>query len=600
MQYRRGGGCSTGGLVATDEKIILRFEAITSELDSALNRLDNKVGETAKRSSMIGGAIGAALGGVALKAVDFAVSSLTGAITSAGDLAESVDKVGLVFGDSSSIITDYADQMAADFGKPKGVILEAAANIGGIGKQIGMTLAESAKFGTGLVQLAADAASFHNVPLEESLVAIRSGLTGEMEPLKRFGVFIDEAAVKTEAARMAGGKLTGALTNQQKVLARQSLITKQLADAQGNLALTSGSFANQVASLQGRWTNFTTAIMSKVIPAFTPLVAGLSETIEWFQTFVDTTGGYMGEWHNTVVSIVGPFVSAYMEALGAIGGAFMELVSAVGGMLGEMGGDWGATMTAIGGWLKRVGEDVTGFWNGVAVVFRNLGAIFTLSGLEIATWAHQAGEAFAHVGKVADDYWKYLKSFGSDPIEVSIVPTFTDPYADAKQAQRDRMQATESAATARRTARSDMSESDWDSLITGSSRDMSESEWNSLVTGSADASDNDYDLGDDYLAGSSEVGIDPVTGMKMSDFEKDQARRRKELDGENPKNDVDKGKGVEGVTTVGVAEFARSLQQAAGKGDLQKDQLSEQKRQSKFLENIDKNLGKPQYALMGA
>ena len=50
-----------------------------------------------------------------------------------------------------------------------------------------------------LVELAADLASFNNTSPEDALLALRSGLSGETEPLKRYGIAINDARLKQEA-----------------------------------------------------------------------------------------------------------------------------------------------------------------------------------------------------------------------------------------------------------------------------------------------------------------------------------------------------------------------------------------------------------------
>ncbi|MCV6900945.1 hypothetical protein OE165_28330, partial [Escherichia coli] len=78
-----------------------------------------------------------------------------------------------------------------------------------------------------------DASSFYNVPLESALEKIRSGLVGEAEPLRAFGVLLSEAAVKQQALAMGVRPVNGELSEQEKVMARVELITKGLNKAQG-------------------------------------------------------------------------------------------------------------------------------------------------------------------------------------------------------------------------------------------------------------------------------------------------------------------------------------------------------------------------------
>lgn len=103
---------------------------------------------------------------------------------------------------------------------------------------------------TNLVKLAEDMASYYNISSEEAFVKIRAGLTGETEPLKAIGILVDEQTTK-QYAYAAGIAETGeALTQQQKVLARYTALMAQTGLAQGDLARTMESPANQLRTLK--------------------------------------------------------------------------------------------------------------------------------------------------------------------------------------------------------------------------------------------------------------------------------------------------------------------------------------------------------------
>jgi hypothetical protein len=177
---------------------------------------------------------------------------LMGATESAGDLNETLSKVGVVFGGSAGKVIGFADDMAGKFGLVKREMMDAAASFGLVLQGSGMTAEASAGLSIQLAKLAADAASFYNVPVGEALEKIRSGLVGEAEPLRAFGVLLSEGAVKLKAASMGFKDLTEAA----KSAARAALIVEGLDKASGDLARTSDSLANQQRALAGEYENF--------------------------------------------------------------------------------------------------------------------------------------------------------------------------------------------------------------------------------------------------------------------------------------------------------------------------------------------------------
>src|SRR3546814_3222598 len=90
-------------------------------------------------------------------------------------------------------------------------------------------------------QLAQDLVSFYNVDTETAIQKLRSGLSGESEPLRDFGVFLTEANVKAKALEMGLTGVGDELTEQEKILARYQLVLEATKNAQGDGARTSES-----------------------------------------------------------------------------------------------------------------------------------------------------------------------------------------------------------------------------------------------------------------------------------------------------------------------------------------------------------------------
>jgi hypothetical protein len=107
---------------------------------------------------------------------------------------------------------------------------------------------------TSMVGLASDLASFNNTDPAEALEALRAGLTGETEPLKRYGINLNDATLKAEAMRLGLDTTGSTLSANTKAQAAYSLIMQQSSLAQGDFARTSAGLANQqrIMSSQSR------------------------------------------------------------------------------------------------------------------------------------------------------------------------------------------------------------------------------------------------------------------------------------------------------------------------------------------------------------
>lgn len=135
-----------------------------------------------------------------------------------GEQADQVSKAQRVFGDNFKYIEAQAANAAKSMGMSKTEAIGSAGTFGALfsGMQIGAK--ESAYMSLALNQLAGDLGSFYGVATDDALVALRSGLVGESEPLRRFGVNLNEATIKAEAFRLG---LTKADVDQVKLTKSQ-------------------------------------------------------------------------------------------------------------------------------------------------------------------------------------------------------------------------------------------------------------------------------------------------------------------------------------------------------------------------------------------
>jgi hypothetical protein len=203
----------------------------------------------ASGASGFGAAITAGLAGAG------AIGVIVKAASAASDLNEQLSAAGVIFGPAADKITTKAQEMADRFGIVKSAHLESAVAMGSLFKAMGQTDDQAADSSNTFLKLAYDLSSIRNVRVEDALGAIRSGLSGEAEPLKRFGVLMNDAAVKAKGLELGLTDASGAMSEQAKSTARAALIQEGLAYANGDLARTFGGAANQARAFSGKMQN---------------------------------------------------------------------------------------------------------------------------------------------------------------------------------------------------------------------------------------------------------------------------------------------------------------------------------------------------------
>jgi hypothetical protein len=202
-----------------------------------------------------------------------------GMVKVAGDAEELQSKFKQVFGTMSDDVEAWADTYGNAAGRATTDLQDMLATTGSIVKAMDMVGEEGAEFSETITQLAVDMGSFHNASDIEAFNALRSAITGEYEPMKRFGVIINEAKVEQELLTMgiAGG--TKAATDAEKAQARLNIIMGATADAQGDAVRTAGSFSNQMKALTADAKEFGEEIGRELLPMAQGLIAAGREVI---------------------------------------------------------------------------------------------------------------------------------------------------------------------------------------------------------------------------------------------------------------------------------------------------------------------------------
>lgn len=208
----------------------------------------------------------------------FEVGKATIAI--ARDAQETRNKFDVLFGGLKNEVREFANVYAQEVGRSRIQTENFLSTINGIFTTVGFAGREAAEFSKNITKLTFDLASFFNTTDAEALTALRSGLIGESEPLRRFNVFLSEARVAQEALAQGINKTSKELTEQDKIFLRYQIILKDTTAAQGDAVRTSDSLANQQKRLSANLENLGDTIGETLVPALADATAGLNTFLE--------------------------------------------------------------------------------------------------------------------------------------------------------------------------------------------------------------------------------------------------------------------------------------------------------------------------------
>lgn len=274
------------------------LEGLGNQADKTAGKLSRIRSSLGKAGGFLGGAgmvaAGTVIGAAAIKAFGIVKSQIGSVIQAASDMNETVSKTEAVFGDNAEAVKKWGDTAASSVGLSKQAALEGASTVGNLLKGVGVANAELPKMSTNLVQAAADLGSFNNADPAEVLENLRSGLVGEAEPLRKYGILINEAAVQQKALELGLAGANGELSDGAKVQARYALIMEQMGDAAGDFAKTSGGLANGTRILSANIQNMKARIGAGLVPILAKATGGVNKLFAKFDEFsAQGQGGFL-------------------------------------------------------------------------------------------------------------------------------------------------------------------------------------------------------------------------------------------------------------------------------------------------------------------
>ncbi len=198
-----------------------------------------------------------------VKAIGGFISS---SIEKMNDYIENVNLFNVSMGEFAQEAQEYAQQVGDAMGidpgewmRNQGVFMTLATGFG-VASDRAYTMSKN------LTQLGYDLSSFFNISFEESMQKLQSGISGELEPLRRLGFDLSQARLEAVALSLGIDKSVGSMTQAEKAQLRYYAIMTQVTTAQGDMARTLEAPANQLRILSAQVTQAARAIGSIFIP----------------------------------------------------------------------------------------------------------------------------------------------------------------------------------------------------------------------------------------------------------------------------------------------------------------------------------------------
>ena len=315
----------------------------------------------------------------------------------AGDLQQSVGGVETVFGDSSKQMLAWSKNAAKLLGLSQNEYNEFATLVGSQLQNFGRSAEQAASKTNELIGLGADLSSMFGGTTADAVDALSSALKGEMDPIEKYGISLNDATLQAQAASMGLGDLYKSGDRNAKMQATLAAITAQSGKAVGNFAREADTAQGQQQRMNAAFENAKATLGEALLPFLTQMAEKLASVATWIQANTSWLGPLVGviaavaavivtlNAAMTAYSVVAAIVAA---AQGAVNLAFLPVVAvilAIVAVIAVLVTNWDNVKKAAGiaadwihekwdalcSWLKNAWSSIGSFFSGIGEGIKN-------------------------------------------------------------------------------------------------------------------------------------------------------------------------------------------------------------------------------------
>ena len=315
-----------------------KMNAELKSAQSTLSKFADNIGKKMKKAGMVMSvAITAPLVLIGKKALDMAMNVVE---------AENLFEVSM--GGMADAARKWSKDLSDAYGLNEFALRKMVGTFNVMLDSMGLTEQQAYNMSTAMTELAYDMASFYNLPTEEAFIKLQAGISGEAEGLKRLGIILTENFIKTWAYKNGLVAQGEELTEQQKILARYGALMEQTSKAQGDMARTLKSPANQLRIFKEQLNMVSIDIGALLIPMFLKVLEIVKPYIKKFRDASDSQKQFAVTL-GIVFAAAGPvliILGQMLIVVRSLTTAFIRLTAAVSGL--------GMTLTGLVGIIAAI------------------------------------------------------------------------------------------------------------------------------------------------------------------------------------------------------------------------------------------------------
>ena len=341
------------------ESLVLQMSADIRRMEKALDQGQRKFDKTANAIEKRQRELDRNLANLGREAANFAapvqaasavaLGAIVGFSINAAKRAEAVDGAfKQIFRGMPAEAAAAVSAISSEFGRLETDVKDNFSRLQGVLGALGVDAEQSLKIIDQLQRRSLDIGAFGNVSDAEAFQAVISGITGETEPLKRFGIVVNETATKAELLRLGFKGNAEQASEAAKAIARSNIIMKQSAEMHGQVSREADQLAEQEKRTRAEFAKAAEDFGQKFLPVAKEVLVWASNALDAFNKLPEgTQTAALGML--ALVAASGP-IAALVTGLRSVIGAAMAARAAIMAIPGSPGGGGkGGVAPIVGG-----------------------------------------------------------------------------------------------------------------------------------------------------------------------------------------------------------------------------------------------------------
>ena len=279
------------------QKVSNGFSAFPSRIQRLI-RSTEQYNNTVRRATNSTSAWGKVANGLKFGTMIYGLSRLASmigtAITKSNEYQENLNLFTVAMGEYAQEAFDYGQAVSEVLGIDLSDWIRNQGVFNTLLTGFGDTAERAALMSKNLTQLGYDLSSFFNISVEDAMQKLQSGISGELEPLRRLGYDLSQARLEAVALSLGIDKSVMSMTQAEKAELRYYAIMTQVTTAQGDLSRTLEAPANQLRVLSAQFNMAARSIGNIFIPALNAILPYAIAVVQVIREIADAIASLFG------------------------------------------------------------------------------------------------------------------------------------------------------------------------------------------------------------------------------------------------------------------------------------------------------------------